>query len=192
MEPIDEASIQRAFARLSSAQGYALTCGACGHSAPVRDDPEKSVYRCDECGAATCYGAEQPRVAVAPHADRRFVVLTVTQGRGARKNEVQLTFERRYAAGVALEVLSVVAPAQHAALLKMLSDGRDVPGLAADRADAALALDAPLAPPPRGPGRVPGPAAVDEGAGRCQCGSASEFPNGACRACHARALGIVG
>lgn len=186
MDAIDEASIKAAFRRLDARPSYALTCGACGHSSPVPDDPDKSVYDCDQCGARTAFGSEQPRVTVGPHTDRRFLVARFVCGRGARASDVSISLERDYAAAVALEILSVAAPAKHRAFCAMLAGARDVPG--APRESGAVAdLDAPLpAPaPPRGRAeRDPGPAA-----GECQCGAPSVRANGACAACFARAFG---
>lgn len=192
MDAIDKATLERAFARLDAKPGHVLTCGGCGHSAPVPSDPEKSVYKCDVCGAHTRFGAEQARVTIVPNADRRFVDVRMVSGHGARERDVTVTFEREYGAAVALELLSVTMPAQHRAFQAMLRAVRDVPGAPRGSGDASLELDAA---PPKLPKaeRDPGPAAVvrEPGDGRCGCGEPSALANGACRGCALAAIGGV-
>jgi len=85
---------------------FRLRCERCGEETEVPDDPAESSYRCD-CGAATVYGVEMPRVANVPHPeDRRFVVAKISHS----KLEVDLALEREYAAGLALDLLSVTNP----------------------------------------------------------------------------------
>lgn len=90
----------------SARQPHTLTCGKCSHESEVPDDPELSVYRCEECGTTTAYGAEMPRVAHVPHADARFVVAKYSHS----KAEIEFALERQYAAELALDLLSVTNP----------------------------------------------------------------------------------
>lgn len=195
-DAIDQATLDAAFARLDAKKGFELACGACGSRDPVADDPEKSIYTCDACGSVTAFGAEQPRVAISPHPDRRFVVLTFTHGREAGKKEIQLTLERQYAAGVVLETLSLAAPHLHRLVMAAVDAARDVPG--APKSAVVATLDEPFAGETpmhmapeharrSAPQRVPGPAPEVEG-GRCQCGAKSDMANGSCFACAAAQL----
>lgn len=181
MDAVDDATLKAAFSRLEK-RSFSMTCGACGHSCPVPDDPEKSFYVCDECGASTRFGSEQPRVTVAPHVDRRFVSVRFVCGRKPRLHDITVNMERDYATAAALEILSVTAPGKHRALLAMLSAARDVPGAPASEGEEAVAtLDEPL--PVVSPARRESTPAVPAAASRCQCGEPSTRANGACEAC---------
>lgn len=190
MSPVDDEAVARAHARLDARPGFSLTCAACAHSHPVPDDPLLSVYRCDECGAVTCFGAAQPRVVITPPPDRRFVTTTFVTGREqVDLREVAVTLERQYAAAFALELLSVAVPAQYHVMVAALSAARDVPG--APRGEPGLTLDAPLpvpgvaSPPPHPRATTPEPLAGTT----CACGAPSRLQNGACLDCAQRALG---
>ena len=198
MTDVSDEIIQRAIARLEAKAGYTLTCGACLHTAPVPDDPAKSAYTCDQCGAQTVYGVEQPRVSVNPHVDRRFVCATFTSGCEKRKSEVTITLERRYAAAVALELLSVTLPqAKYAALAAAMNAALDVPGAPRDPGEIATldhALPPPGGQPPFAPpgGPVGRPADAEAPGGpTCGCGAPSRHQNGSCEACYLRALGLA-
>lgn len=135
-------SVARAHSRLDARPGHSLRCGWCGHEAPVPDDPERSVYRCDQCGTRTSYGAQMARATVEPHPDRRYVVLKLAWGTREKPNQVAVALDREYAAGIAMEMLSAVEPRKHAAILALLARLRDVPGAPKD--EAVATLDEPL------------------------------------------------
>jgi hypothetical protein len=166
-------AIADALARLDAKPGYQLICGQCGHADAVPDDPEKSLYKCSECGARTAFGTLMARVTHIPHADRRFVVAKFEHGGGEKRVEVAFALDREYGAEIALDLLSVCDPGKFRALQAALTTLRDVPG-APRREDAIAELGEP----------APADSAV------CACGRPATFKNGACASCVARAVGV--
>lgn len=170
------AAVERANRRLEGAPGFRLRCPRCGHEDGVPDDPEKSLYTCDQCGCRIAFGSEQPAIAVTPHADRRFVVTTFSTGADKKKTDAVITLDREYAAQLAFELLSVCAPGKWKALIEQVQRAHDVPGAPrTEDDDVVAALDAPMPQP--------------EPQGRCACGAPSAHANGACATCVERALG---
>jgi hypothetical protein len=89
---------------------HAHECWHCHHRADVPDDPAKSEYRCDECGASTAFGVALPRITITPHpSDRRFIVSKFETG-GDKPVEVEIILSRSNAAEYALELLSITEP----------------------------------------------------------------------------------
>src|SRR5262249_14386603 len=95
------AAVERANRRLDGKGGFRLRCPRCGHEDGVPDDPEKSLYTCDECGCPIAFGEEQPEIAITPHADRRFVVTRFVSGPEKKRNDISITLDREYAAQLA-------------------------------------------------------------------------------------------
>lgn len=155
--------VERALERLDAKPGWRLRCAGCDHEDEVPEDPERRVYRCDQCGLTTAFGSPMPRFTIRPHADRRFLVTTFESGRGEKKASVDVALAREYATEYALELLSVTEPAVYRALERIFSAAKAGP---TDRApppteDVAFELDAPF-------GEHPAPAVdveVDPGAG---------------------------
>ena len=107
MDAIDRASLDAAFARLDGGAPRMLTCGWCGHTDAVPDDPERSIYTCDQCGTRTSYGKTMPRIAHLPDPDRRLIVVRYETGTQKRPQTTHHALDRQYGAMVALDLLSV-------------------------------------------------------------------------------------
>lgn len=166
------AAVERANARLDAAPGFRLVCGGCGHTDTVPSDPEKRLYRCDECGARMAFGQLMPTIRILPDADRRFVVARFTWAR----KEVDVRLDRQYGADLAVELLSVCAPEAYQRLTAPTTD--------APPATIDVATPATIGSPDSVEARL---TEMNE-RGLCPCGNKATHANGFCGGCVARAL----
>lgn len=113
-------------------------CSRCAHQDEVEGDPKDQILRCSECGTFFAFGVELPRVTNQPHAeDRRFVTMRVEHaGAGC---DAAFTFEREYARGIALDILSIADPVVFQAFQTIAAAMLGLP-----RTDAVAELDAPM------------------------------------------------
>lgn len=84
-------------------------CARCGFEGAPPGPPAETVFRCEDCGTCYAFGVEMARVTNSPLAeDRRFVAVKLEHAGAGGYAEFR--FEREYARGVALDLLSVADP----------------------------------------------------------------------------------
>lgn len=149
-------TIEDAIRRLDARPDPEAKCWQCGHVdkvppdlAAISADPEKHSLRCGECGAVTAYGTPMPRLAIMPHADRRFVITKMRHGTGDKQVDVDFTLDRGYAAEYAMELLRVCDPVRWRAVCAIVAieaaarSGEQLPGGPPTGDTVVRALDTP-------------------------------------------------
>lgn len=119
-------SVLRAYQRLDARPPNRQVCGYCGHESEVEHDPGRTILKCSECGTRIAFGSTMPKVYVTPHVDRRFLSVKFEPRRGG--DVVEVTLDRQFWGDVAIEVLSVAAPALYRVVRTAIQKLQNLPG----------------------------------------------------------------